>query len=389
MGSISPPPSPKGLASDEVLYEHPTIKTIQCRGSPHHIGVIHGRHASQEILNNIETYTFFFRETAGLSWSEARSKAASIFIPVLRQQFPQILEELSGIALGAGRGLVMEDILLLNTRSEIALTCYADGCTSLAQPGPQGEMYLCQNWDWLEELHRGIVFLHIFPEEGSGHAVKMISEAGIVGKIGSNSAGLGVCMNAIRSGAFNRGGFPVHILNRWLLQHCRSVSEATSAIDRFGTGCTANYLLADREGQFVDIESSPYGNASIEATEARRVVAHTNHLCAPGKPAKLKDHPAENSFRRLDRIYELTEQHRAEGVVPCFEILRQRLSDEQGYPYSICRDRPPGAVGMEKMTTLATVLMDLKAGLTEITVGRPCLDLPKVRWSWAEKNTTL
>ncbi|RDL41624.1 Uncharacterized protein BP5553_01603 [Venustampulla echinocandica] len=363
-----------------LTMEHPFVKTINCQGPPYEIGFTHGSNASNEIHTNIKTYTLFFAESAKITWPEARDRALSQFLPTLEKLYPQILEELKGIADGAGGGLVMADILALNIRSEIALTNYTDGCTSIGQKSPSsGAIYLAQNWDWLEELKNGMVFLHIKPE-GSDVEMRFLSEAGIVGKIGLNSYGVGLCMNALRSGASSTEKLPVHFMSRKILQEAHTYEEALLLLEKFGLASTVNYMIADKSGRYGDIECSPLGNTITNPDLG--YVAHTNHLCGVGLPPKLQDHPSANSFARLNRMMELTELDIKAHVAPSFESLRARLSDEQGAPYSICRDRPPGAVGMERMTTLSTVIMELTSKTAKVTVGRPCDDLPVIEWSF-------
>lgn len=363
----------------KVTMDHPFAKSIHCTGSPFDIGLIHGSAASEEVHSNIATYTVFFQETAQISWAQARKRTVAQFLPVLQETYPEILEEMQGIAEGAGFGLTLEDILALNVRSEIALTNYTDGCTSLSQSCEDGRIFLAQNWDWLEELHRGMVLLDIKPQ-GSNISLKFLGEAGIVGKIGMNSAGFGLCMNAIRSGGCNKNNLPVHIMSRRLLQYATSVDEALATIEKFGLASTTNFMLADKSSKHMDIECSPHGNALI--IPHKGYVAHTNHLYGPNRPPKMVDHPAANSFSRLARMQELTERDGRQGVPTSFESLRIRLSDEQGTPLSICRDRPPEAVGMERMTTLSTIMMELTSCTGKVTIGRPCDDLPIVEWSF-------
>lgn len=364
--------------------EHPVVKTIRCSGTPYEMGFTHGASATQEVHANIATYTVFFQETAKLTWEEARARAGTQFLPVLKAKYPAILEEMRGIAEGAGLGLVLEDILALNVRSEIALTNYADGCTSLAQTGAGGETYLAQNWDWLEQLRDGMVVLHIVPPVGDGYEAKFLSEAGIVGKIGMNAAGVGLCLNALRSGALNTSCLPIHCMSRRILQHTASADEALKLIEQLGVASTGNYVIADKTGNFFDIEFSPHGNVIMKAAKGATYgyVAHTNHLCGPDRPVKLKDHPSANSFSRLERIKVLTDADVQNNVAPSFESIRKRLSDEEGLPYSICRDRPLGAVGMERMTTLSTIIMEMKSLTCRLTIGRPCDDLVVVKWSF-------
>ncbi|EXJ75645.1 uncharacterized protein A1O5_00152 [Cladophialophora psammophila CBS 110553] len=359
--------------------DHPSVKTIHCSGTPYEIGLQHGSTAGVEVHTNIATYTSFFQETAKISWEAAREQAVVQFVPTLEARYPEILEEMRGIADGAGGGLTREDILTLNVRSEICLTNYADGCTSISQVGEDGKIFLAQNWDWLEELHKGMVFLYIKPLE-SDIALRFLGEAGIVGKIGMNSAGFGLCMNALRSGAFDKLNLPVHVMSRRLLQYARSVDNALSIIDQFGLACTANYIFADRTGKHVNIECSPRGNVLILPSNG--YVAHTNHLYGTNRPAKLVDHPAPNSFLRLARIQKLTDIDREKNATTTFRSLREKLSDEEGSPLAICRDRPAEAVGMERMTTLACIMMELKSCTGKVLIGRPCDNLPVVNWSF-------
>lgn len=363
----------------KVTMDHPSVKSIHCSGAPYEIGYQHGRAAAAEVHTNIATYTGFFCETAQISWEAARERAVAQFMPTLKAKYPEILEEMRGIADGAGGDLKIEDVLTLNVRSEISLTNYADGCTSISQVDEEGNIFLAQNWDWLEELRTGMVFLHIKPQN-SDVAIRFLGEAGIVGKIGMNSAGFALCMNALRSGTFSHLNLPVHIMSRRLLQYSTSVDSALAIIEEFGVACTANYMFADKTGKHVDIECSPKGNIMIWPQNS--CVAHTNHLYGADRPAKLVDHPAPNSFSRLARIRQLTDLDLSSNVPLTFDSIRKRLSDEEGTPFSICRDRPAGAVGMERMTTLACIVMDLTSCTGKVLIGRPCDDLPVVDWSF-------
>ncbi|CAK7209921.1 hypothetical protein SBRCBS47491_000608 [Sporothrix bragantina] len=376
-----------------------TVKTVHCRGSPYQIGLAHGTAVAQKVHTNIATYTAFFDETVHISWAEARKRAVDQFSTGLARCYPAILEEMQGIADGVGGGLTRDDILTLNVRSEIALTNYTDGCTSLSQVVEEDnnkKVFLAQNWDWLEELHEGMVVLDIEPscdeKEDCNPVDRLVflGEAGIVGKIGMNSAGFGLCMNAIRSGAVGRTDrhLPVHLMSRRLLQFAHSVDEALVLLKEWGVASCINLMLGDKTGHHLDVECSPHGHALIlprdEGGNAPGFVAHTNHLYgteAGGRPPRLVDHPAANSFARLARMQQLTKEDTENRVDVSFASLRTRLSDLEGAPYAICRSRPPGAVGMERMVTLCTILMELTAGKGQVSIGRPCeTDIPIIGW---------
>ena len=354
-----------------------TTKIIECAGTPYEIGFAHGSGAAEEIHGNITMYTDFFKDRANLSWEQAR-KRASAFIPVLTAKYPEILEEMKGIAEGAGHGLVMEDILTLNARSELGLTNFSDGCTSLSQRGPDGRVFLAQNWDWLETL---LVVLHITPKR-SPLQMKFMSEAGLVGKIGLNSAGVGTLLNGILASAQSQDKFPIHVMLRRVLQFASTFDEACEIISKYGLASTANIVIADRKGNAGSIECSPLGSAIIPLqNDTFPFVGHTNHLYAPDRPANAKDHPEDNSFTRLARLEELTRQDNSEGVPPSFDSIRARLSDQLGTPLSICLGKPSEKdTGMDRVTTVSSIIMELNAGDVQLTVGRPCDNPPIIDW---------
>lgn len=84
------------------------------------------------------------------------------FEPVIRRKWPAYLEEMRGIAEGAG--VELSDVLALNVRTEIAFGLFTDGCTMLAwHSGSTG--IIAQNWD--VSLHRPAK-VRVLMKSGSG-----------------------------------------------------------------------------------------------------------------------------------------------------------------------------------------------------------------------------
>ncbi|KAL2822239.1 acyl-coenzyme A:6-aminopenicillanic acid acyl-transferase-domain-containing protein [Aspergillus cavernicola] len=412
----------------------PHIPTLTLHGPPYTIGLEHGQQAASLITKNIKTYTAFFHETANLSWSDAKTRAAT-FIPTLKTLYPAILDEIRGIA--DGSGLDFTDILALNIRSEIALTNYdntptppksqpqvpeiTDGCTALAQlSGDGSRLVLAQNWDWVADLADGTVVLDITipgsesQGNGDGHGdgggketkrLFTLTEAGLVGKIGLNSSGLGVCVNALRCGAFDVHRLPTHIMARYILEHGAGVGSAVEMLGELGGACAVNMLVADMEGAFASVEVTPFGISVLRPSSEEAVpgdgfdlergrgpsfVAHTNHVVTPARGfprGAIYDRPAANSFSRLQRVTELARVDAERGVEVCGEAVYARLKDQEGDPYSICRGLPVNARGMERMTTLASVVIDMdvveKRARGFVTVGRPCEEgLQRMEWEF-------
>ncbi|KAL4899495.1 acyl-coenzyme A:6-aminopenicillanic acid acyl-transferase-domain-containing protein [Aspergillus multicolor] len=412
----------------------PHVPTLPLHGNHYNIGLQHGQQAKDRIHNNLKTYATFFRETAGLSWSEARTRS-EVFVPTLQKLYPAILDEIRGIA--DGSGLEFADILALNVRSEIALTNYenapkdqgqaqtrvpeiTDGCTSLAQLSADKErLVVAQNWDWLPELAGGMVVLAVTISESSSSSGRQVSgseiekkfftltEAGLVGKIGLNSSGLAICLNALRCGAFDASRLPTHIMTRYILEHTSGFDAAVEAIREIGGASTANMLMGDVSGRFGTVEVTPLGISVLEPASSPSTpgsgpesyfdlksgkgplfIAHTNHVVTPPTAfprGAIYDRPAPNSFARLERITELARGDAQGGVRVCADSVYARLKDQKGDPTGICRGIPANARGMERMTTLASVIVELDIASKKlrgsVTAGRPCEEgLQRIEW---------
>ncbi|KAH7137529.1 acyl-coenzyme A:6-aminopenicillanic-acid-acyltransferase [Dactylonectria estremocensis] len=353
------------------------VKTVHCSGTPYEIGLAHGCQAAPEIHRNVELYTAYFRTRSGVSWEDARKTAVKDYLPNLEEIYPEIIEEMKGIADGAK--LTLEDILALNLRSEILLTAYADGCTSLSQRTNSGTMVLSENWDWMYEVRETVVFLRVTGAGSGTMTIHMLTEAGIVGKIGMNSAGVGICMNAIRCTIKDPARMPVHIMMRRILQYAHSFDEAKSILNKYGLASSVNFMIADKNGHFGDFECTPIEIFLIQPLPSPEgpFITHTNHLYSDVRN-RVKDSPAKHSFTRQSRIIELTLTDGEKGVEASFDSIRARLSDEQGYPLSICRGRPDES--MEAHPTLACCMMDLTSGKARFLLGRPCEDIPIVEF---------
>ena len=176
---------------------------IRCEGTPYEIGRAHGEQGREKIRTSIECYRSMFFDYSGIDWDTAQ-RYAHTFIPSIEGYDPDIMTELRGIADGSGFGL--DEILALNVRSEIVLqgsqvkAMLDGGCTSCAfmpYKTETGETWLAQNWDWKEIAQDALIVLEI--RQQNKPDILMITEAGIVGKIGFNSAGVGVCLNALGS----------------------------------------------------------------------------------------------------------------------------------------------------------------------------------------------
>jgi len=120
--------------------------TIPATGTPHHIDLTHGTLAREHISRALKFYSRLFLKRSSMSWSQVTTFALE-YHPYLSQNFTQYVQEMEGVAEGAG--VTYTDILALNVRTEIAFGAFSDGCTALSWKGKgEGNSLLGQNWDW-------------------------------------------------------------------------------------------------------------------------------------------------------------------------------------------------------------------------------------------------
>ncbi|KAI4753986.1 AAT-domain-containing protein [Aureobasidium sp. EXF-3400] len=327
---------------------------ITCKGSPYEIGYQHGSQASHQIQGSINFYTKLFLETTKLSWAQVRSTALE-FEEIIQQHWPNYLEEMRGIAEGANKTLA--DIIALNVRTEINFGLFSDGCTALSWLHDDASV-LAQNWDWMTEQKQNLLLLTIHQQNKP--TIKMVTEAGLIGKIGFNSAGVGVCLNAIRAKGMDKTRMPCHLGLRLVLEST-SCKEAVDALQKYGIASSCHMSIADANGS-VGLEWS-YKDLQVLEMNKKGQVFHSNHYLVP-HPGVTDTVWLEDSKFRIKRIQEICD---GLGDSPTTKEVQALFKDEKNYPFAICRAEEEG----NHSGTLFNIVMDLKAKKASVILGRP------------------
>lgn len=332
---------------------------LQCKGSPFKVGLQHGEGAADLVKGSIDFYADMFKKYTGKAWEDILPIASEFEIN-LREKWPLLYEEMEGVAKGAGCDVL--DVVALNVRTEIAygLRLRSDGCTSLAWKTPN-DSFLGQNWDWMEEQKRNLVMMTIHTLDRP--TIKMVTEAGIIGKIGLNSSGVGVCLNAIRCSGYDSTRLPVHLGLRKALE-CNSAAEAIEMLATNGLAGSAHILVADASGS-LGLEFTNKTIARLRMDANGRVM-HTNHMIEshPGSD----EEPEADSLARLDRLEEMLKEERiTEGNLD-LTGFQSFFDDHSGFPASICRAQE----GESYDASLFNIIMDLTQKKAVLTVGKLC-----------------
>ncbi|MFB4162254.1 C45 family autoproteolytic acyltransferase/hydrolase [Alteribacillus sp. JSM 102045] len=331
-------------------------------GSSFDIGHQHGKEAKAKVHSSLETYERMFKEHTAISWGEACEKALT-HLDAIEKLYPQYVEEMEGLAKGAG--VSFEDVLALNARSEIALITAPDGCTSIAMSHPKtSKTWLAQNWDWKGTQLKSLV--HVQIEQNDLPTIEMVTEAGIIGKIGCNSTGFGVCLNALVTDTW-LPKIPIHLGLRAILDSF-SFREALEKVENNQMASPAHFLVASKTGDMASLEVSPVRTEQITPTEG--LLVHTNHLCSPEMREEMNEDILPDSYHRLSAI------NKHVGKLNNKEIEKEDvfhiLSDHENYPNSICRHESSSQNLREKMENVFSIVMNLSDNELTWIHGNPC-----------------
>lgn len=357
------------------------MKVIKMSGSPNQIGLIHGKEAKEEVHYSLDSYEKLFYNQSGFSWREA-TELAKNYISIIEDRNTDLLEEMDGIAKGSS--VRFEDILTLNVRSEIALTSNTnDGCTSLSvMPPLSNKAYLAQNWDWRSAQSRSLITAHIHQENSTN--IQMVTEGGIIGKIGLNNYGLGVCLNAIRANV-RSNQLPIHLGLREVL-NSKYINEAMDKVICGKIGSSANFLIAQDAGNIrkaLNLELSPRTYDTRKTTDA--YLYHTNHFCSETITQEIGKgnlRIAENTYHRFDRMGDLLRSAENDSGNITESVIKKWLSDHKNEPLSICRHKNEEESSYTDTITAFSVIMNVTDQEMYVMEGQPCQPSEEYRFTF-------
>jgi isopenicillin-N N-acyltransferase-like protein len=246
-------------------------------------------------------------------------------------------------------------IYALNGRTEL-LNLNPMECTTLAF---RKQAVIGQNWDWDLEVEELAVILDI--EREDGHRIITMTEPGMIGKIGMNRCGLGVCLNFMSIEDYQPYGVPLHVILRTILDS-KTLEEALSLIKPHVRGKVGNILIADWNGKVEDIE---LGGDEVFSIPVEDLFVHTNHFLTR-VDYDLMLFP--NTMGRYNRVKELLRMLDDPSVQSMKGILRDHTNEE----HPICRKRFSHPLLTDDTSmTVTSIIMDLKNLQFHITRGNP------------------
>jgi len=254
-----------------------------------------GRAHGEALRPLIKTHVGRWLEWLGVNTGEdprayvAALVAETNFRPAIERWTPGLLDEVRGLAEGAG----IEEALIYALQlpdeewwfrldrqlaAGARLGPVGEACSSLGVPPAGGHAALtAQNMDMPDYMDGLQVVLRLQPGEGAPEAL-VFTVAGLIALNGVNRAGVGDCCNALTELAHAADGLPVACVHRGqLAQPSLAAAEAFVRGVRHASG--QSYLLGGPE-RVAAYECSAHAVVEVPIETGQLNFCHTNHALA-------------------------------------------------------------------------------------------------------------
>lgn len=304
----------------------------------------------------------FLPQNAPFPITEERRAFARACELVYRVFFPEILEEIQGLADGQQCAAETLQAILFGMYA-LPPTC---GCSCFAV-SDGAHILLGRNSDFLTALeHLNANITCRFPNSPS-FAFTGNTTAFLEMEDGVNERGLAIGLTAIPAFA-PQPGMNAGLLLRYLLEKCRDTGEALQQISRIPLSSAHTLTLADAKGNIARVECHPRKTTVIRPTEGHPFVCATNQFQADGmRPLQSPNADNWQAKTRFLTLEHTLRRRKGRIDVPAAKVL---LAGKYGF---LCQyDRAQG------MDTVWSVLYDLKEDIIWRAEGNPARTaLPK------------
>jgi len=322
-----------------------------------------GQRLGSLIRDAVDGYTALFDHRGIDRRTQATASAASL--AALRDWDP--LQHAEVLAVAQAAQVRPDDLGLVVARTEVLAAAGAaePECSTLAGLTQSGAAVGAQTWDWQVALSHLWHLHEVAAGEGTlGHVG--FAEAGMLGKIGMNAAGVGVMLNILAHDEDRTGGVPVHAVLAAVLNRATTLDEAREIIRSAPTSASSTITVIAADGACL-LEIGPHGTVELPVSG---VAAHTNHFVADDLQQGARELAGEpRSHERLALL-----QDRIAGMPAADsgdQLAALLCTSATEAPVSLLPD--PQKPRWERPATLVSVRMDAAARTIGLVAGSPSL----------------
>ena len=340
---------------------------ISVSGTHRQMGCQIGESCAEQVRHSVENARALLDssyEELELTWDGAKIQSRK-YIPFAQERYPQYIDEMMGIAEGAG--VPFDDVAVVNAMEAVTMDAlHLTKCTSMAvndERTADGHVLVAHNEDWLPDDERDVYLIHATPLDEPPFLA--MTYGALLPNIGFNASGIAQCCDSVHPND-SRIGIPRVIASRAVLG-TRTPADAIRHMLVPHRAAGYNHLLAHESGELYNVEVSARQFAILG--DEYGFIAHTNHYL-DYKMQLVEDEPDElvgtrvRYFRAI-RMLRRTPLH-------SIKSLQAIQKDHINFPNSICNHAEDDVYPLDREKTVNALVMDLTARVMHLAWGNPC-----------------
>lgn len=346
------------------------VPMVRARGTHLQIGQQIGETVKEAIRHSVESAKSLISQTyptLELNWEGALIQARK-YLPFAQERYPRYVDELSGIA--AGAGVSFDDLTVLNVMEAVTMDAlHLSKCTSMAvneDRTADGHVLVAHNEDWLPEDETDVYLIHAEPDDEPPFLA--MTYGGLLPNIGLNAYGIAQCCDSVYP-TDSRIGIPRVLVSRAVLG-ARTLADAIRCTLISQRAAGYNHLLAHESGELYSVEVSARRFGILYGEEG--LIAHTNHYLSPTMQ-EIENEPDELIATRLRYFRALRMLRRTPAHT--IKTLQAIQRDHLNFPNSICNHSMDDIEPLDREKTINALIIDLSARAMHIAWGNPCENL--------------
>ncbi len=304
---------------------------------------------------------------AKLSWQDCLDQT-KLFIEPTEKHFPEIIEEIKGVAQGSG--IDFTELFALAIEEFYSDSFNPKACTDIITLSPASvHTLVAHNNDLPHCFYDVLTAVEWNFDDGS--QMYTVGIAGFMASVGVNNSKIVLSGNAVTP-TDTRVGIPRAIIARAILL-AKTFDEAVKTATHPERASSYNNIITS-PNQSVSIEGSATSFDYIFPTKG--ILTHSNHYCS-AKMLPFEGHPHyTSSIQRLASINKLISNI---NTPITFKIAQSFLKDHG--PDNLPDDNSVCRHGKDSETTFGFAV-DLDEGIVELASGNPCKNPFKKVWQF-------
>jgi isopenicillin-N N-acyltransferase like protein len=258
------------------------LRVLTLQGSPYNRGLLHGKTLRKEIHEIIK----FWKAEIESNYKVKADKFIADFLqqtdfqPAIKRWTPELLDEVRGIADGAGIDFNTIFMYQLADEEWAQWEDIAAGehCSSIGvNRTGASPSFVAQNMD-IPTYYQGYQTLLRIKDEGGNLESLVLTVPGAIGVNGLNSHAVAITCNTLLKLEYSKDGLPVSFIVRGVLRQ-KTLKDAVDFLHNIKHASGQNYIIGGPERTY-SLECSANKVAEFIAYKGAQLTYHTNHPLA-------------------------------------------------------------------------------------------------------------